>query len=130
MRATTALMLLPAVGAVSLGTLLAPYRVIADTVFVLIMMGGVWVRRFGPRGFSVGMAAVMSYFFSQFLNTQISGLPWLVLSRRLSASAPRCSCAASCFVEKPQNTAGSPGAGVSRPRPRPQLRRGRAARRR
>ncbi len=103
LRATTALMLIPAVGAVSLGTLLAPYRVIADTVFVLIMMGGVWVRRFGPRGFSVGMAAVMSYFFSQFLNTQISGLPWLVVAAAIgigSALLVR----GFLLVEKPQNT--------------------------
>ncbi|MDT7574600.1 MAG: hypothetical protein QOH17_933, partial [Pseudonocardiales bacterium] len=78
LRVTTALLIVPAAAAVSLGTVLAPHRVVADIVFVAIMMGGVWIRRFGPRGFSVGMAAVMGYFFSQFLGTKVSGLPWLI----------------------------------------------------
>ena len=47
--------------------MLAPHRVLADVVFVVIMMAGVYIRRFGPRGFAIGMAAVMAYFFSQFL---------------------------------------------------------------
>ena len=50
-RVTTALLVLPAMAAVALGTVLAPHRVIADAVFVLIMIGGVYIRRFGPRGF-------------------------------------------------------------------------------
>ncbi|MBA3907234.1 MAG: FUSC family protein, partial [Pseudonocardiales bacterium] len=103
LRVTTALLLLPAAAAVSLGTLLAPYRIIADAVFVAIMIGGVWIRRFGPRGFAVGMAAVMSYFFSQFLNTQISGLPWLVLAAAIgvgSAFLVR----GFLFAENPRNT--------------------------
>lgn len=103
LRTTTALMLVPAVGAVSLGTLLAPYRVIADIVFVLIMMGGVWIRRFGPRGFSIGMAAVMGYFFSQFLNTQISGLPWLVIAAAIGVGSTLL-VRGLLLGEKPQNT--------------------------
>ena len=80
LRVTTALLLLPATAAVALGTVLAPHRLLADAVFVAIMVGGVYIRRFGPRGFAIGMAAVMAYFFSQFLGAQVSALPWLVLT--------------------------------------------------
>ena len=79
-RVTTALLLLPAMAAVALGTVLAPHRVVADAVFVVIMVAGVYIRRFGPRGFALGMAAVMAYFFSQFLGAQVSALPWLVIT--------------------------------------------------
>ena len=80
LRGTTALLVFPAVGAVAVGTLLAPYPLFADAVFVMVMMAGVYIRRFGPRGFALGMAAVMAYFFSQFLGAQVSGLPWLVVT--------------------------------------------------
>ncbi|ODU01505.1 MAG: hypothetical protein ABS81_20520 [Pseudonocardia sp. SCN 72-86] len=79
-RVTTALMLLPAAAAITAGTLLAPMRVLADIVFVLVMAGAVWVRRFGPRGFALGMAAFMPYFFTQFLQASAAELPWLLLA--------------------------------------------------
>lgn len=103
LRATTAWLLLPAAAAVSLGTVLAPYRVLADAVFVAIMIGGVWVRRFGPRGFALGMAAVMSYFFSQFLSTQVSGLPWLIAAAAIGVGSALL-VRGFLFAEKPQNT--------------------------
>jgi len=59
---------------------LAPHRIVADVVFVAIMVAAVYIRRFGPRGFAIGMAAVMAYFFSQFLGAQVDALPWLVLT--------------------------------------------------
>ncbi|AEA26220.1 hypothetical protein Psed_4057 [Pseudonocardia dioxanivorans CB1190] len=79
-RITTALMLLPAALAITAGTLLAPARLLADVVFVLVMAAAVWVRRFGPRGFALGMAAFMPYFFTQFLQTGAAELPWLLLA--------------------------------------------------
>ncbi|MGD9990961.1 FUSC family protein [Pseudonocardia sp.] len=79
-RLTTALMLLPAAAAITAGTLLAPTPVLADVVFVLVMGGAVWVRRFGPRGFALGMGAFMPYFFTQFLQASVAELPWLLLA--------------------------------------------------
>ncbi|OZM79443.1 FUSC family protein [Pseudonocardia sp. MH-G8] len=79
-RVTTLLMLAPAVVAVAGGTLLAPYRVVADVVFVAVMVAAVYVRRFGPRGVALGMAAVMPFFFTQFLGAVPAQLPWLVLA--------------------------------------------------
>jgi len=86
-RVTTALLVLPAMAAVAIGTVLAPHRLLADAVFVLIMIGGVYIRRFGPRGFAIGMAAVMAYFFSQFLGAQVSALPWLVLTAAIGVGS-------------------------------------------
>ena len=102
LRATTALLILPAAAAVSLGTVLAAHRVVADVVFVAIMMGGVWIRRFGPRGFSIGMAAVMGYFFSQFLGTQVSGLPWLIGAAAIGVGSALL-VRGFLLVERPQN---------------------------
>ncbi|GAA5113697.1 FUSC family protein [Pseudonocardia adelaidensis] len=79
-RLTTVLMLGPAAAAVVAGTLLAPYRVLADVVFVAVMVAAVYVRRFGPRGVALGMSAVMPFFFTQFLGANLAQLPWLVLA--------------------------------------------------
>ncbi|MCW0215334.1 MAG: FUSC family protein [Pseudonocardia sp.] len=79
-RITTALMLLPAAGSTALGTLLASYRVVGDVVFVAVMVAAVWIRRYGPRGFALGMAMFMPYFFTQFLHAQVAELPWLLLA--------------------------------------------------
>jgi fusaric acid resistance family protein len=79
-RATTALMILPAAVAVTAGTLLAPHRLVADVVFVVVTMAAVYVRRFGPRGFALGMAGFMPYFFTQFLQARPAELPWLLVA--------------------------------------------------
>ncbi|GAA0930778.1 FUSC family protein [Pseudonocardia zijingensis] len=76
-RATTLLMLGPAVVAMVVGTLLAPYHLVADVVFVAVMVAAVYVRRFGPRAVALGTAAVMPYFFTLFLGATPAELPWL-----------------------------------------------------
>ena len=73
-------MLGPAAVAVTAGTLLAPHRVVADVVFVGVTMAAVYVRRFGPRGFALGMACFMPYFFTQFLQARPAELPWLLVA--------------------------------------------------
>ena len=72
-RATTALMLGPA-------TLLAPHRIVADVAFVGVTVAAVYVRRFGPRGFALGMAGFMPFFFTQFLQARTAELPWLLVA--------------------------------------------------
>jgi uncharacterized membrane protein YccC len=103
LRVTTALLVLPATAAVALGTVLAPHRLLADAVFVAIMVGGVYIRRFGPRGFAIGMAAVMAYFFSQFLGAQVSALPWLVLTAAFGVGSAWL-VRGFLFAEKPEQT--------------------------
>lgn len=80
LRTTTALMLAPAAASTAIGTLLAPYHLVADAVFVVVTIAAVYVRRFGPRGFALGMAAFMPYFFTQFLQASPTQLPWLLLA--------------------------------------------------
>jgi hypothetical protein len=79
-RTTTLLMLGPAAVAITVGTLLAPFHVVADAVFVAVTVAAVYVRRFGPRGFALGMAAFMPFFLTQFLAARPAELPWLVLA--------------------------------------------------
>jgi len=79
-RITTALALGPALAATSLGTLLTPYRIVADAVFVAVMIAAVWVRRYGPRGFALGQAAFITFLFTQFLRVQPTQLPWLLVA--------------------------------------------------
>jgi hypothetical protein len=79
-RVTTVLMAVPALAATVAGTLLSPYRVIADVVFVAVMVTAVYVRRFGPRGFALGQAAFMAFFFTQFLKVQPAQVPALCVA--------------------------------------------------
>ena len=66
------LMLGPAVVSLTAGTLLASHYVIADVVFVIVTMVAVYLRRFGPRGFALGMAAFMPFFLTQFLQVTVA----------------------------------------------------------
>ncbi len=86
-RVTTALMALPAVAATTAGTLLVPYRIVADVVFVVVMVGAVYVRRYGPRGFALGQIAFMTFFFTQFLRAQPTQLPWLIVAVLIGLTA-------------------------------------------
>lgn len=79
-RVTTALMALPAVASTIAGTLLSPYHLVADVVFVAVMVAAVYVRRFGPRGFALGMGAFMPFFFTQFLQAKPAQVPALCLA--------------------------------------------------
>jgi Cytochrome bd terminal oxidase subunit I/Fusaric acid resistance protein-like len=80
MRMTTLLMLVPAAVSLTAGTLLGPHRVLADVMFVTVTMVAVYIRRFGPRGFALGMAAFMPFFLAQFLHISVAQLPWLLLA--------------------------------------------------
>ena len=78
-RVTTALMVLPAAGAATVSTLLSPHRIVSDVVFVLVMVVAVGIRRYGPRGMALGMAAFMPYFFVLFLRAGVAELPYLLV---------------------------------------------------
>jgi uncharacterized membrane protein YccC len=77
-RVTMALLPLPAAAAITSAAVLAPYRLIADGVFVVVVFIAVYIRRFGPRGTALGMVTFMSYFFTLYLRAQLSQLPWLI----------------------------------------------------
>ena len=79
-RVTTLLMLFPAVVSLAAGTLLASHRVLADVGFVTVTMVAVYIRRFGPRGFALGMAGFMPFFLTLYLHFSVTQLPWLLLA--------------------------------------------------
>jgi hypothetical protein len=103
LRVTTLLMLGPAVVSLTAGTLLAPHHVVADVVFVTVTMIEVYIRRFGPRGFALGMAAFMPFFLTQFLHVTVAQLPWLLLAGATGIGATLL-LHGWAFAERPQRT--------------------------
>lgn len=102
-RVTMMLMVGPAIASTVLGTLLVPYRVPADVVFVLVMAIAVYVRHYGPRGMALGMGGFMPYFFTQFLKAGVAELPWLLVAVLVGIST---ALVLSCwlFPERPTRT--------------------------
>ncbi len=64
----------------SAGVLIAPHHVPSLVGFVAISFAAVWLRRFGPRWFSLGFVFWQSYFFTLFLQAPLSELPYLWLA--------------------------------------------------
>ncbi|WP_250403699.1 FUSC family protein [Streptomyces cellostaticus] len=89
---TTAL--LPAVGlpVLTAAAELHDFPVARDLVFLAVVGAGVYARRWGPRGHSLGVFAFMTFFMAQFLHTaprQLPGLYAAVLLSVLGAAAVR-----------------------------------------
>ncbi|WP_042169482.1 FUSC family protein [Streptomyces sp. NBRC 110035] len=83
---TTAL--LPVVGLPVLAAAAGLYDhpVARDLTFLAVVGLGVYVRRWGPRGHSLGVFAFMTYFVAQFLHATTDQLPELYASVLLSVS--------------------------------------------
>ncbi|MFJ9914972.1 FUSC family protein [Actinacidiphila glaucinigra] len=64
----------------TIGTVLRPYRVVADVVFVLLIFSAIWIRRLGPRATSLGVFAFQIFFVTQFAETRVEQLPQLSLA--------------------------------------------------
>jgi hypothetical protein len=84
---TTLLLFFPAVGAVSLASVLSQFGKVADVGFIAVLFGAVWVRRFGPRGNALGMVAFISYFFALFLRAAPHQIPILAVAIVVGLSA-------------------------------------------
>ncbi|MFD7780828.1 MULTISPECIES: FUSC family protein [Streptomyces] len=84
---TTAL--LPAVGLPVLGlaAVLHDVPVARDLAFLAVVGAGVYARRWGPRGHSLGVFAFMTFFAAQFLHTVPDQLPELYAAVLLSLAA-------------------------------------------
>jgi hypothetical protein len=84
---TTAL--LPAVGlpVLAVAAELHDHPVARDLTFLAIVGLGVYARRWGPRGHSLGVFAFMTYFVAQFLHATTGRLPELFASVLLSVLA-------------------------------------------
>ncbi|KUN88976.1 hypothetical protein AQJ66_05800 [Streptomyces bungoensis] len=84
---TTAL--LPAVGVPVLAAAaeLHAFPVARDLVFLAVVGAGVYARRWGPRGHSLGVFAFMTFFMAQFLHAVPAQLPGLYAALLLSVLA-------------------------------------------
>ena len=82
-----------AVLSVFLASLLAPRPVIADLAFLAVIFGAVYIRKFGPRWFAVGMIAFMAYFMGDYLRPHPSDIGWLALAAALALIATHLSTA-------------------------------------
>lgn len=83
---TTAL--LPVVGlpVLALAAVLHDLPVARDAVFLAVVGAGVYARRWGPRGHSLGVFAFMTFFAAQFLHTVPGQLPELGTAVLLSVA--------------------------------------------
>ncbi|MEW1930211.1 FUSC family protein [Streptomyces sp. NPDC088360] len=84
---TTAL--LPVVGfpVLALAAVLHDVPVARDVAFLAVMGAGVYARRWGPRGHSLGVFAFMMFFATQFLHTGPGQLPELFAAILMSLCA-------------------------------------------
>jgi uncharacterized membrane protein YccC len=69
---------------VLLASLLAPLPLVADLVFLAVIFLAVYARRYGPRGFSVGMIAFMAYFMGDYLRPAPSDIGWVAAAIALA----------------------------------------------
>jgi len=67
-------------GVITVGALLEPWPKFGDAAFLVIIFGAVYLRRYAPRGFAVGMVAFMTFFFSLFIHATLAQLPLLLLA--------------------------------------------------
>jgi hypothetical protein len=79
-RVTTVLLWVPAAASLALGTFTAENRLLSDALFLVVLFFSVIIRRYGPRGFAVGMVGVLAFFFSLFLRATFAQLPWLIFA--------------------------------------------------
>jgi len=73
--------------AVFAASLLAPIPLVADAAFLVVIFGAVYVRRFGPRWFAVGMITFMAYFMGDYLRPAPGDIGWLALAGAIAFGA-------------------------------------------
>jgi hypothetical protein len=73
-----------AFGAVALAAALFPWPIAAYGGFLAVIFVAVYIRRFGPRWFAVGMLAFMAYFMGDYLHPKAADLGWIALAAVLA----------------------------------------------
>jgi uncharacterized membrane protein YccC len=80
-RGVHILLYAPVMGAaLTVATLLSPYPIAADAVFVAVLFAAVYAQRFGQFGAGLGTGGFMAYFFALFLRSTPAGLPLMYLA--------------------------------------------------
>ena len=70
---------LTAAAAIALAVAVSPWAAARYAAFVLVMVVAVWVRRFKPYGFGLGMTAFNAFFFPVFIRAVPSQYGWLLV---------------------------------------------------
>ena len=86
-RVTLLLTPIPAAVALTVGTVLAPWRTIGDAAFIIVIFAATYARRFGPRATALGMVAYISYFIGIFLHLPLAQLPYQFLALAIGAAS-------------------------------------------
>ncbi|MFJ2874796.1 FUSC family protein [Streptomyces sp. NPDC087298] len=81
---TTALLPVAGSPVLALAAVLHDHPVARDAAFLAVVGAGVYARRWGPRGHSLGVFAFMAFFTTQFLHTLPGQLPELYSAVALS----------------------------------------------
>lgn len=84
-RITTLLLWFPAAAALTIGTETASDRILGDSLFVIVLFVSMYLRKYGARGYSIGMISVLAFFFALFLRASASQLPWMLLALAVTA---------------------------------------------
>ncbi|MFI9599431.1 FUSC family protein [Streptomyces sp. NPDC052043] len=79
-RITAALMVVPAMVGATIGAAAEPSPTASIVALVVVVLIGVWVRRFGPRFIALGMLLFMACYFALLLQFPISQVAWLALA--------------------------------------------------
>lgn len=85
-RLTTLLLLPAAAPSVALGIAVSHNRLLSDAVFLALIFGGIYIRRFGPRYYALGMVGMLAYFFSIYLRLRFTLLPWALVSQAVGVA--------------------------------------------
>ncbi|MFE3002830.1 FUSC family protein [Nocardia sp. NPDC059246] len=72
---TLALGIPVSIGALSVGTVLAPHHIAADAVLLVLIFTAMYVRRYGPRGSGLGDFAFQHFFMAQFVHAALAQIP-------------------------------------------------------
>jgi hypothetical protein len=84
---TTLLLPVSATTAIALAAAARGSPVVGELVFLAVMFVAVYVRRFGPRAFALGMVAFIGYFLALFLQAQLSAVPAMSVAAFVGAGA-------------------------------------------
>jgi uncharacterized membrane protein YccC len=68
------------VAAVLIASFAAPVPAVADIVFLVVIFTAVLIRKFGQRGFAIGMMAFMAYFMGDYLHPAPAQIGWVALA--------------------------------------------------
>ncbi|RZA09757.1 MAG: hypothetical protein EOP11_00680 [Proteobacteria bacterium] len=79
-KRTVLWMPVPAIFVLTIGLLLKPWPALDLIVFLAVVFGSVYIRRYGPRGMAIGMICFMSYFYSIFFPIPMASLAWVIFS--------------------------------------------------